>query len=453
MSKATKTYDYFIIGTGPAGQSVASAAAQAGKTVGIADYQPYGGTCPLRGCDPKKVLLAAAKAMNVVDRLKGKGFGARPSFNWAELQQWKRSFTEKITPGTLKKFEEQGVDSLFGKARFTAPHELEVDGTRVKADHVVIATGETPTPLDFPGADLLLTSDQFLDIDDLPESLIIVGGGYIGSEFAHLATVLGSKVTVIAAEGNLVDKFDRDLNTLMGKAARQRGMTLYFNSKANKIERTEDGQVAVSAEKEDGSTFTVIADRAFHCAGRVPNIEGLNLEAAGIDYGKKGIAVNDQLCTSVRAHYAIGDCNDAGLALTPVATQEAQMLVDNLLHSKDRRIDYYPIPTLAFTIPPIASVGMTAEEAEKSSKKLRINYEETTDWFATKHQNGLVSAHKIIIDETTDTVLGAHLFGPGADELVNLFALAIRAGTTTEALRSMVWGYPTVGGNIGSMVG
>jgi glutathione reductase (NADPH) len=453
MSHPTKTYDYFIIGTGPAGQTVASAAAKAGKTVGIADYRPYGGTCPLRGCDPKKVLLAAAKAMNAVERLKGKGFGARPPLDWADLQEWKRSFTEKITPGTLDKFAEQGVECLFGKARFTAPYELEVDGTRVKADHVIVATGQKPAPLDFPGADLLLTSDQFLDMDDLPESLIIVGGGYIGSEFAHIATVLGAKVTIIAAEENLVDNFDRDLNVLMGKAARERGMTIHFSSQAHKVERTEDNQVTVTAEKEDGTTFTVTADRAFHCAGRVPNIADLKLEAAGIKSGEKGIAVNNQLCTSVPAHYAIGDCNDAGLALTPVASKEAQVVVDNLLHGKNRKVDYSPIPTLAFTIPPIASVGMTAEEAGKSDKNLKINYEVTTSWFATKHQNGLVAAYKTIIDESTDTILGAHLLGAGADEMINLFALAIRKKITTSDLRRMVWGYPTVGGGIGSMVG
>jgi len=453
MSKATKIYDYFIIGTGPAGQTVASAAAEAGKSVGIADYQPYGGTCPLRGCDPKKVLHAAAKAMNATNRLVGKGFGARPPFDWSELQAWKRSFTEKITPGTLKKFEKQGVDSLFGKATFTAPHELVVAGTRVRAEHIIIATGEKPAPLDFPGSDLLLTSDEFLDLDELPESMIIVGGGYIGAEFAHLATVLGARVTVIVSEASPLAKFDRDLNTLLAGAARDRGMTLHLSSRAIGVERTPDGRLSVRAEKEDGSSFTVTADRAFHCAGRIPNIEDLNLEAAGIDYGKKGIVVNNQLCTGVRAHYAVGDCSTGGLALTPVANQEAKIVVDNLLHGNNRGIDYDLIPTLAFTIPPIAAVGMTAEEADKSDENLRINYKITTDSFSTKHQNGIVSAHKIIIDADTETVLGAHLLGPGADEVINLFTLAIRQKVTTETLRQMIWGYPTKGGNIGSMVG
>lgn len=452
MASTAKQYDFFIIGTGPAGQTVATAAAKAGKSVGIVDYRPYGGTCPLRGCDPKKVLLAAARAMNAVDRLKGKGFAARPPFSWGDLQAWKEEFTEKVPPGTLKKLKKQGIDCLHGKAKFVAPHEIEVNGTKIRAEQVVIATGAQPRPLSFPGAELLLTSDQFLDMAELPASLVIIGGGYIGSEFAHIATVLGCQVTVIAMEDTLVSKFDRDLTPLLADAARERGMTLHFGSKATKVEKIKDG-LRITAEREDGETFTVEAAAGLHAAGRVANVEGLELAAAGIAGGKRGIAVSNQLCTSVRAHYAIGDCTDSGLRLTPIASYEARLLVDNLLHKKNRQIDYLPIPTLAFTIPPIASVGMTAAEADESTRKLKINHEVTTHWFGTRHRNSIVSAYKVIIDEATDTILGAHLLGPGADETINLFALAIRQKITTGQLRTQVWAYPTEGGSIGSMVG
>lgn len=445
-------YDYFIIGTGPAGQTVAHAAAEAGHRVGVADYQPYGGTCPLRGCDPKKVLLAAARAMNATDRLKGKGFTARPPFDWAALQKWKNEFTDDIPEGTVSNFEEAGIDCFHGEARFTAPHRLTIGQQEIQAENIVIATGATPAPLDFPGAELLKTSDEFLEMKELPGEIVIVGGGYIGAEFAHIACILGASVTVIAAEDSPVAKFDDDLNDLLAGAAAQRGMTLLFSTKATRAESEASGRVRVTVEDQKGQQSTITADQAFHAAGRVPNIRGLGLDNAGIHFGDNGIAVDSSLCTSAPAHYAVGDCNDAGLPLTPVATHEAKLLADNLFRGKTRQIDYYPIPTLAFTIPPIASVGMTAEEAEKSDKNLRINFAETTDWFHTKHANGIVSAHKIIIDQDKDILLGAHLLGPGADELINLFALIIREKIPLENMRNIPWAYPTAGSNLSGML-
>lgn len=447
------TYDYFVIGTGPAGQKIARAAANAGHTVAVADYQPYGGTCPLRGCDPKKVILAAANAMNSVNRLRGKGFTDSPTLSWKDLQSFKNKFTSRVPPGTRERFAKLDIDCYTGKARFTAPNHLIVGDDEIHAENIVIATGGTPAPLDFPGADLLVTSDGFLDMDDLPQEIIIVGGGYIGAEFAHIACVLGSKVTVIASDVSPVAKFDRDLNDLLARAARERGMTLHFNSKATKVKQLSGGRIRVTFEGKDGKENQVEADRAFHAAGRVPNIESLDLEKAGIDFGKKGIAVSPSLRTSVRAHYAVGDCTDSGLDLTPVANAEAGILIDNLFHGKNREIDYYPVPTLAFTIPPIGSVGMTATEAEESDKTLTINYAETTDNFHAAHSNGIVSAHKLIIDTEAEIVLGAHLIGPDTDELINLFTLAITEKIPVARLKRILWAYPTAGSGIGGMLG
>lgn len=446
------TYDYFVIGTGPAGQRVATAAARAGHSVAVADYQPYGGTCPLRGCDPKKVLLAAADAANRIDRLRGKGFTDAPAFSWADLQDFKDTFTGPIPEGTRDKFTELGIACYTGKARFTAAHHLRVGNDDLRADAVVIATGATPAPLDFPGADLLVTSDGFLHMDALPKEIVIVGGGYIGAEFAHIATVLGSKVTVIAADDSPVANFDRDLNDLLAQAARKRGMDLHFGTKAARVEELPGGRVKVFFARKDGSEGAVEADRAFHAAGRVPNIKALDLDRAGIDFGKEGIAVSPSLRTSVPAHYAVGDCTDSGLALTPVANAEAGLLTDNLFGGKNRAIDYYPVPTLAFTIPPIGSVGMTATEAEQSAKTLTINFKNTTDAFHNQHQNGTVSAHKIIIDTEAGVVVGAHLLGPGTDELINVFALAIRENIPVERLQAVLWAYPTAGSGIGGML-
>lgn len=449
----TKHYDYFVIGTGPAGQTFAQAAAKAGHSVATCDPLPYGGACPNRGCDPKKVIFAAAHAMYSVKRLLGKGLASPPNLSWEQLQEWKHTFTDGIPEGTRKNLRQAGVECYEGKAEFTAPHELLIGGKHaVRARRVIIATGARPAPLDIPGKEHFLTSDGFLSMKDLPERMVIIGSGYIGSSFAQIATVLGCKVTVVASDDHPVDNFDSDLNDLLAEAARDHGVEFHFKCKVTAIEMRGKQDYVVKVEHEDGSTFTINTQRIIHCAGRVPNCDNLNLEAAGVAYGKKGIEVTDDLVTSVDGHYALGDCADSGLPLTPVASYESKLLREKLLEGHHRQIDYLPIPTVAFTIPPIASVGMTAKQAETSDKKLKINFEETTDWFSTRYVNGVVSAHKIIIDEEENVVVGAHLLGPEADEVINLFALAIHEKISVTKLRHMVWAYPTSGADIGKML-
>ena len=447
----TQTYDYFVIGTGPAGQSVAEAAARNGKTVGIVDYQPFGGTCTLRGCDPKLFIHAAAKAMDYVQRLQGKGFTSLPEFSWQDVQAFRATYTDPIPEKTQEKFDRLEIDAYHGKARFTAPGKLRIDDkVDIEAGRVIIAAGGKPMPFDFPGAELMKTSDDFLYMDALPKHVVIIGGGYIGSEFAHISRVLGAEVTVIAADNNPVSQFDRDLNTLLAKAAEDRGMTLHFGMKATEIVETPDG-VRVTAEHRDGTELVVEGSAAFHCAGRAPNIDHLNLKAAGLEHSKKGIKVNNRLATNVPNHYALGDCADAGLDLTPIANREADILINNLFGDATAKIDYYPVPTVAYTLPPIGSVGMTAEEADKSKKKYHINYAETSEDHHNYHQGCPVAGHKIIIDPEKKTIVGAHLIGAGTEEILNLFALAIYEETPVAELRRRLWVYPSGGGKIGSM--
>ena len=449
----TLHYDYFVIGTGPAGQSFALEAAKAGHAVATCDYQAYGGACPNRGCDPKKVLYAAAYAMHSVKRLLGKGLASPPDLSWEQLQEWKSTFTDHIPEGTRENYAEAGVVCYDGKATFTAPNELLVnDDHRIHADRIIIATGARPAPLDIPGQEHYLTSDGFLSMRDLPERMVIIGSGYIGSSFAQIATVLGCKVTVIASDDNPVDAFDSDLNDLLTGAAEDYGVKFHFKSKAKKIERTGHESYLVHGETDAGETFTVTTQRVIHCAGRVPNADNLNLEAAGIEYGKKGIKVTDDLRTNVPGHYALGDCADSGLPLTPVASYETTLLQDKLLRGHTRKIDYFPIPTVAFTLPPIAAVGMTAEEAKASDKNITTLFEETTEWFTERHVNGLVSAFKIFIDADEDLILGAHLLGHEADEVINLFALAVHEKISVTKLKRMVWAYPTGGGDVTKML-
>lgn len=446
------TYDFFVIGTGSAGQKVATAAAKRGKSVGIAEYQPLGGTCSLRGCDPKLFLHAAAKAMDYIQHLRGKGFTSPPEFSWQDVQTYRDTYTDPIPERTQDKFDRLNIDAYRGVARFTGPGKLRVgEDVEIEAGRVIIASGGMPTPLGIQGEEFLQTSDDFLYMDELPEHVIIVGGGYIGSEFAHVARILGAEVTVIAQDNNPVSKFDRDLNSLLAKAAADRGMTLHFGCKAERVEKTSKG-VRVFAKQKDGSEVVVEGTKAFHCAGRAPNIDRLQLDNAGIEHSKKGIKVNSRLATNVPLHFALGDCTASGPDLTPVANREADILINNLFGDATAEVDYYPLPTVAYTLPPIGSVGMTAEEAEKSKKEYKINYAETTSEHHAYHKACPVAGYKMIIDPEKEVLVGAHLIGPGTEEMLNLFALAIYEETPISELRRRLWVYPSGGGKIGTMV-
>ena len=450
---AEKSYDFFIMGCGPAGQALAVAAAENGHSVGITDIREYGGACPLRGCDPKKVLYAAAKAMTGVARLQGKGFTNKPATSWAELQIWKRTFTEPIPTGTRQKLTGRGVDCLDGGAKLIAPGTIQVgDDTIVRAEHVVIATGAKPAPLDIPGKAHYLDSEGFLDMMDLPERILFIGSGYIGSSFAQISAMMGAEVVVIASDDSPVDTFDDTLNEMAARAASAHGIKFHFRTKAKGIKEEADGRLTVTCEHENGQTVTETVDRVIHCAGRVPNVKDIGLESAGIEFGEKGIEVDNKLQTNVPNHYAIGDCGNSGLPLTPVASYESSLLIDNLFKGKSREVDYLPIPTVAFTLPPITAVGLKADQAKEDPRDLEIKFEDTTEWFTNEHVNAKVSGYKIITDPENDLVVGAHILGDDADEVINLFAMIIHHKIKITDVRQMVLAYPTAGADIQRML-
>ena len=451
---SVKEFDLLVVGAGATGQLVATEAADAGKTVAMTEGRAYGGTCPLRGCDPKLVLHAAAEAMYHVDRLRGKGFTSTPGFSWPDLMAWKRSFTEPIPQKAREKMEEHGIEVYSDYASFVDPHTMQFGDTRVKGKTIVLATGMKPAPLDIPGNEHLYHSDDFLDMDDLPAEMVVIGGGYIGTESAHVATALGCKVKMIVTESVPLDKFDHDLADLLRKSDEERGMTFHLNSKATEV-RKQGNRFEVDVEGEDGSTSTVTTDRVLHCAGRVPNTDELRLDRVGIEVtDKKKIKVDQELRTTLPHVYAVGDCSDGGLPLTPVGTYEAAIVSHNLFTDKDERTDYYPIPTVAFCLPGMASVGMTAKEYKeaKDERSIKMYYKDASDWYHARHLNSPVFAYKLFVDEEKDVLLGAHLLGPGVPELINLFYLAIKEKTKVSVLKRLLWAYPTACSTVKSML-
>ena len=448
------SYDLVVIGTGVAATKIAETCRQAGWRVAIVDRRPYGGTCMLRGCDPKKLLWGVAETVDQARRFAHDGFAAKSvSLSWPALMQFKHSFLEKLPEAVERKLHNAGIDTLHGRAHFVDRHKVAVGGDTVEARHVAIASGSRPTPLAVSGAEHLLTSDDFLELDELPKTMVFVGGGYISFEFAHIAARAGAKVTILHEDDRPLAQFDRDLVRRLLDKSRRVGIDIRFDSRVEGVEKGDHG-VKVWA-KSHGPNHPFEAAVAVHGAGRVPDIDDLDLAAGEIDREGRRLRLNQSLqSTSNPTVYAAGDAAAAGPMLTPVSELDADVVAENLLKEGSHRApDYKGIPSVVFTIPPLASVGLTEEQARSQNLRFRVAQADISSWYSARRVKEDTAAFKILIEEGTNRLLGAHIIGPNAEEAINLFALAVRLDLTTEQLRHLVPAYPSAGADIGYMLG
>lgn len=446
-------YDLVAIGTGSAASAVASRCRAAGWKVAIIDSRPFGGTCALRGCDPKKVLVGAADAIDWARRMNGKGIRSEQlHIEWKELIQFKRSFTEPVPRSREESFRKAGIDSFHGRARFVGPNSIAVDDRVLESRYTVIATGQRPAELGISGQEHLTTSDQFLELDTLPRRIVFIGGGYIAFEFAHVAIRAGSLVTILHRGSRPLPRFDPDLVALLVEKTRGLGADVQVGTEAQRVEQFS-GRLAVQAAS-GGKKRVFEGDMVVHAAGRVPEVEDLNLESAGIQWGRKrGVKVNEFLQTSNPAVYAAGDAADtSGPPLTPVAGYEGGIVASNLLNGNRRKPDYSGIPTVVFTIPPLASVGLSEEMARQQGLRFRTKHERTSNWYSSRRVGETCSGYKVLVEEGTDRVLGAHLLGGDAEEVINLFALAIRSAIPATNLKHALFAYPTHASDVAYML-
>jgi len=449
----TRKFDVIAIGTGSAASGVTSRCREAGWEVAIVDSRPFGGTCALRGCDPKKVLVGAAEAVDWTRRMKGKGIhAAELQIDWPELMRFKRSFTEPVTKRREDDFAKAGIAAFHGRARFAGPTTIQVGEETLEGRYVVIATGEAPADLGIPGAEHLTTSDQFLELDELPRRLLFIGGGYIAFEFAHVAALAGSQVTVLHRGQRPLALFDPDLVDQLVERTRELGIDLHLETEATGIEKIS-AQLIVQA-LAFGETRTFQTDMVVHSAGRVPELGDLNLDAAGIEWEKRGVRVNDFLqSVSIPAVYAAGDAAaSGGLPLAPVASYEGLLVAANLLKGNHRKPNYLGIPSVVFTIPPLAAVGLSERGAREQNLKFRVKKEMTSTWYSSRRVAETCSGYKVLVEEGTDHILGAHILGSEAGEVINLFAVAIRSGMRATDLKHMLFAYPTSGSNMARML-
>jgi glutathione reductase (NADPH) len=446
-----RQYDLVVIGTGVTA-AVATRCREAGWSVAVVDRRPFGGTCALRGCVPKKILVGAADAVQGALDLTGKGVPAGPlAIDWPELIRFKRSLIGSTTEQTEQAWARIGVEQFHGRARFVGPTTLALGGDRLTGRRVLIAAGAEPAPLRFPGAERLTTSDGFLDLDRLPPRVLFVGGGYVSFEFAHVAARAGAEVTVLHRGPRPLEAFDPDLVDMLIGRTRELGIRVELGIAVNGVEARGTGLVVRGEQQGRERSFET--DLAVHGAGRVPELDDLDLDAAGVKREPRGVSVNQFLqSVSNPAVYAGGDAAASGPPLTPKADHDAAVLVTNLLEGNRRTPNYDGIASAVFTIPPLASAGLTEEAARAAGRRFRTNHQDTSGWFNTRRVGETASGFKVLIEEGSNQILGAHLLGPRADEVINLFAASIRLRIPAEELQHVLFAYPTSGSDVRFML-
>lgn len=448
-----QSFDLVVVGTGHAGATPGFRLRSEGWTVAIVDKRPFGGTCALRGCDPKKVLVGMAELVDWYERMEGIGIvGERVHLDWPGLIRFKRALIDPRPKEWERGFQQAGITTFHGTAKFVGPKTIQVGDQTLTARHIVLATGARPQTLQIPGEEYLTTSEQFLQLETLPKRIVLVGGGYIAAEFAHVAARARVEATIIHRGQRPLDGFDADLVAHWQRATLEAGITLMLNTAVVAVEKRGNRLTVHAAREKEQRTCE--ADLVVHTAGRVPELDDLNLAEGNVQASKRGVIVNEYLqSVGNPAVYAGGDtAATGGLALTPVASLDGEVIAANLLHGNLQKPNYSAIPTVVFSIPPLAAVGLGEEAARAQGLKFAVKHEDTSDWYSSRRIGNRYSSYKVLVDEENDRILGAHVFGPHADDVINLFALAMRVGARASEIRNVPYAYPSVSGDVAYMV-
>ena len=442
-------FDLFVIGGGSGGVRAARMAAQMPRAgtapakvrVALAEAGALGGTCVNVGCIPKKLYSYAAHYAEAFAEAPGFGWqiAGRPRLDWARLKARRAREITRLNGIYRQLLDSAGVRVIEAWATLVDAHTVQVGHERFTAERILLATGGTPHVPDIPGREWVVTSDAMFDLDPFPDRLLVVGGGYIACEFASIFNGLGASVTLAVRGDAVLRGFDTDVRRFIDEEMKKAGVDLRLNATVARITRAH-GHLEV--ELTDGDTLNV--DAVLYATGRVPHVQGLGLEATGVAQGEDGaIQVDAHYRTSVPSVYALGDVT-ARLQLTPVALGEAMALVDHLFGNGQRRMDYQFIPTAVFTHPNIGTVGYTEDEARKTFGAVTVF---RTDFKPLKHTLSDSTERvfmKLVVDTASDRVVGLHMVGPDAGEVVQGFAVAMQAGATKAVFDRTIGIHPTV---------
>lgn len=435
-------YDLIAIGGGSGGLAVVEQAARLGRKVAVIEARLIGGTCVNNGCVPKKVMWYAAQLAHAVDSASDFGVPARrTSTDWRKLVTGRDEYISNINDYWNNHVEENGIDHLTGHARFVDAKTIEVNGNHYSADHIVVATGGQPIVPSVAGAELGITSDGFFALREQPQRVAIVGGGYIAVELGGVLNALGSSVTVIAMEDRLMERFDPMISAVLESEMQRQGIRVQTGFQVAALARQTDGLAVASADDKRLSGF----DSVIWAVGRSPNTHNLNLQAAGIEVMASGIIpVDDYQNTNVSGIYAVGDITGR-VALTPVAIAAGRRLAERLFNKQsDSKVDYANIPSVVFSHPPIGTVGMTETEArERHDDEVTVYASEFTPMRDALSAHGSVTAMKLVCAGQEQRVVGIHVIGDNADEMLQGFAVAVKMGATKADFDSTIAIHPS----------
>ncbi len=434
--------DLFVIGAGSGGVRTARIAAGYGAKVMVAEEFRIGGTCVIRGCVPKKLYVYASRYADDFEDAAGFGWtlGAKPTFDWPTLVAAKEKEISRLSGLYRKGLDGAKVDVIEQRAEVEGPHEVRLaDGRRVTAKYILVATGGSPVlqPA-IPGIELGVTSDQIFDLPELPKRLLVVGGGYIGVEFASVFARLGSKVAIAMRADNILRGFDNDLRVALRDGLAHAGVAFHANALPVRIEKTSDGLVV---HLSDGVAVTV--DEVLVATGRNPHTKGLGLEKAGVAMRPNGAVMVDDLSrTNVPSIFAVGDVTDVS-NLTPVAIREGHTLADRLFGAKDVTCDHENIPTAVFTTPELGTVGLSEEVARERFAVVDVYKASFRPMRATLSGREERVLMKIVVDGVSDRVLGVHILGHDAGEMAQLLGIAVKMRATKADFDATMALHPT----------
>lgn len=440
---ARRDYDLFVIGGGSGGVRAARVTAGLGKRVGIAEEYRFGGTCVIRGCVPKKLFVYASQFPEHFADAAGYGWTVpEATFDWPTLVANKDREIARLEGLYQTGVERSGGDTFRSRATLVDRHTvlLEAEGREVTADHILIAVGNRPSPHEaLPGHELCITSNEAFHLERLPKAIAIAGGGYIAVEFANIFHGLGVETHLVYRGKEVLSRFDMDVRRALHAAMEKKGIAIHCERIFHEIERGADGRL--TAHLSDGGTLVV--DEVMLALGRIPNTEGLGLDAAGVELAPNGaVVVDDYSRSSVDNIWAVGDVTDR-VQLTPVAIHEAMCFVDTVFRGKPTKPDHDCIPTAVFSQPEIGTVGLSEDEAARRHEALdiyRAEFRPMRNTLAGRDERMLL---KIVVDAATRRVLGVHVLGPDAGELAQVLGIAVKAGLTKDDFDRTMALHPT----------
>jgi glutathione reductase (NADPH) len=431
-------YDLFTIGAGSGGVAGSRRAASYGAKVAIAESVRVAGTCVLRGCVPKKLLVYGVHFADELEDAAGYGWSIGPrSLDWAKLVEAKDKEIDRLHGIYIKMLKDAGVEIIDGWAEITGPNTVRINDRTIRARNILIATGGKPEKPAIPGIEHAITSDEALDLKLLPKRMVIVGGGYIAVEFAGIFAAAGVEVTEIIRADAILRGFDSDVRSHLTAEMTKRGITIKTGVRIARIDKAGAGYRLTS---DSGETFDT--DLVMYATGRVPNTGGMGLEKAGVQLNKRGaVAVDEWQQTTVPGVFAVGDCTDR-INLTPVAIAEARAVAETLFNRNPLQMDHGTVPSAVFSQPPVGTVGLTEEAARQIGPVdvYRATFRPMKFVLPNRDEKAMM---KLVVDRETNKVVGAHMVGPDAPEIIQGLAIGVKAGLTKTQWDRTVAIHPT----------